>query len=407
MPVYHDDDGNNRRIFVGVDQGTQHLGNLAVVGSRGDAAIRHGTLADGVGHSTVHRYLGEALGSQVRRYSSSPEVRVIGYASPDDMNRIVAAVRLVNAALPVASRLRVGTPLPNLNRRSVAGMEMENTIYIEFNRDRVGGTTWNTYDGNRITNSFVELVQPGGRLGHRNVTRDAVILTAHELLHALGLGHVSPDFDTIMDGVGGMYELQQGIPLPRSLLYPLDREAVRALYGRLENGDNPTNFGPWASTSLHIHGNGPHAGFGVALRNGYAEPYAYGYKPAGAVDDSVYSDLTGRVTYEGQVVGFSPTSDNWSAVAGDARIYFNLDTLTGRADFTNLEAWADTPGEAGSGVTWGDGDLGYSLAVRGNTFKQTGGDEGTLTGAFTGFQHEGVAGILERQDLTAAFGAAR
>ena len=58
-----------------------------------------------------------------------------------------------------------------------------------------------------------------------------------------------------------------------------------------------------------------------------------------------------------------------------------------------------------TGTMWGDGNL--DIAVRGNTFQQTGGDEGILTGMFTGLQHEGAAGALVRDDLTAAFGANR
>ena len=42
-----------------------------------------------------------------------------------------------------------------------------------------------------------------------------------------------------------------------------------------------------------------------------------------------------------------------------------------------------------------------------NAFRETGGDDGLLTGIFTGANHEGAAGTLERDDLTAAFGAAR
>ena len=96
-------------------------------------------------------------------------------------------------------------------------------------------------------------------------------------------------------------------------------------------------------------------------------------------------------------------------VAGDARIAVNVAVLTGTADFTALESWvAGTAlGEIGTGETWLDGDLGYSIAVSGNTFRETGGDTGTLTGIFTGRQHEGAAGTLERSDLTAAFGASR
>ena len=81
--------------------------------------------------------------------------------------------------------------------------------------------------------------------------------------------------------------------------------------------------------------------------------------------------------------------------------------MAGRADFTRLETWGAAPAAVGTGATWGDGDLGYAIAVHGNTFRDTGGDAGRLTGSFTGISHEGVAGILERTDLTAAFGGVR
>ena len=108
---------------------------------------------------------------------------------------------------------------------------------------------------------------------------------------------------------------------------------------------------------------------------------------------------------ERRSVGFS----GQQPVAGDARIGVTLATLAGTADFTALESWAagQAPGTAGSGETWLDGDLGYTIAVAGNTFRETGGDAGELSGIFTGAGHEGAAGTLERTDLTAAFGASR
>ena len=77
--------------------------------------------------------------------------------------------------------------------------------------------------------------------------------------------------------------------------------------------------------------------------------------------------------------------------------------MLGTADFTGLEQWAAdaAPGAAGTGATWHDGDLSYAIAVRGNTFVQTGGDDGTVTGAFFGLAHEGMGGVLERDDLSA------
>ena len=109
---------------------------------------------------------------------------------------------------------------------------------------------------------------------------------------------------------------------------------------------------------------------------------------------------------DGGLLGFS---NRQRPVAGDASLSVTLATLRGRAAFTNLETWAGAPGDfaPGSGTRWGDGDLGYGIAVRGNTFTDTGGDAGTVTGVFTGPNHEGAAGVVERRDLTAAFGAIR
>ena len=61
----------------------------------------------------------------------------------------------------------------------------------------------------------------------------------------------------------------------------------------------------------------------------------------------------------------------------------------------------------GSGTTWGDGNLNYGIEVVGNTFVQTGGDDGTVTGAFFDLQHEAMGGVLDRQDLAAGFGGTR
>ena len=204
-----------------------------------------------------------------------------------------------------------------------------------------------------------------------------------------------------MDSSVGAFVLSQQ---PLSILPPLDREALRAFYGRLDYGDSPHDLGDWTSTSTHLHANGEHAAFGVALRNSYAEPWAYGYLPDSDLADN--AALMGAAVWTGALLGFTPDA---APVAGDAALSVDLDTLDGRADFTNLESWAagQTPGEAGSGTTWNDGDLGYSIAVNGNTFKQTGGDDGILTGAFFGESHEGMGGTLERDDLTAAFGGKR
>ena len=51
---------------------------------------------------------------------------------------------------------------------------------------------------------------------------------------------------------------------------------------------------------------------------------------------------------------------------------------------------------------WGRGELGYEIAVEGSMFREVAGDDGMLVGIFTGTNHEGAAGTLERDDLTSA-----
>ena len=410
--------GNDRRLFVGIDQGTEHVGRLPVTGHRGTAEIRHGRLNDGAGQSTVSAYLPDAIGNSVERHDASPVVRLIGPASRDDRNRVAAAVRLVNAALPESAKMTIGSPMSNFSLRDRvdgngtyygSGSAQDNTIYVEFVpagafHNTSAGTGWTWPSGDGIAHSYLQFNAGSYNYG---VERNATILLAHEMMHTLGLtggSHVDPRFDSIMEATRDIYAAAQGQAQPMSLLYPVDREAMQVLYRRLDNGDDPRSFGPWSSTSLHIHGNAPHAGFGVALRNGYAEPWAYGYLPD--TDLARNAALSGSVTWAGALVGFTPGA---AAVAGDAEIAVNIGTLTGRASFTNLEAWAANrpPGATGSGSTWGDGDLAYRISVRGNTFRETGGDAGRVTGIFTGRSHEGAAGTLERSDLTAAFGATR
>lgn len=145
------------------------------------------------------------------------------------------------------------------------------------------------------------------------------------------------------------------------------------------------------------------------MRNGYAEAWAHGYHPGEFCCDFGLGNnpaLSGSVTWNGVLLGLTPDA---AAVAGDAAISVNIASMTGRADFTGLETWNANaaPGAVGTGAIWLDGDLGYTIAVRGNTFRETGGDAGTLTGIFTGRAHDGAAGTLECSDLTAAFGASR
>ena len=425
QPVYHDhsqlygigvhDWGDNpRRIFVGTDLG-DGVGRAPEVAARGATRIRHGMVADGVAADMLQAYLTESLGTAAQRWATPPTVNIAGTASAKERNWIIAAVELVNSALPVNARMRVGAA-------------SDRTVTIEYRPWRefaegTGATTWNTLSSNEITASRIHVDRTAfAGLSHRHF----VTLIAHELMHALGLGHVSPDHDTLMEETREIYRSWQGFgtryvpdengnpvpvtgeggvaagPMPMSLLYPVDREALQVLYTKLSPGADPTSYGYWSSQTLHLAGNGPHANFGVALRNGIAQPWAHGHMPE--LDLSANTALSGTVEWTGALLGFTPEA---IAVSSDAQIAVDLATLAGATTFTGLEQWAGAPGAPGDGATWGDGDLSYAIAVAGNTFRETGGDAGRLTGVFTGARHEGAAGTLERSDLIAAFGASR
>ncbi len=102
-PIYRT--GNLLRI--GVDQGTglEQLPTIAVPGFP-DVQVRYGTIRDGVGASELQSYLSSVHGQYtgLNRRLAGYEVRVIG-SPPTDMERrrLLAAVQLVNAALPELS----------------------------------------------------------------------------------------------------------------------------------------------------------------------------------------------------------------------------------------------------------------------------------------------------------------
>lgn len=421
MPIYRDDS----RILVGVDQTASALRSLPTVAERGNFDIRYGRLNDGNGRAAVAAYLEDADGRHeppLQRYVQGPEVRVFGSASARDTSRLLAAVRLVNAALPEWARMTVGTPLPgetgtddfdDRGRLAFPAGTPGNTIFVEFlpcaeffrGCGRYSGYAWRRWSTppNALLHSYIQFNTDSSAAGDE---RRATIVLAHEIIHALGReGHADPRFHTIMEGNHGATSAQ-GIPQPLSLLYPIDREALRALYSALEPGDGPMDLGSWSSSALYVAGETGHAAFGVVLRNGYAEPWAHGRLPAMELADN--AGLTGSAVWRGALLGLTPDA---AVVEGDARIGVDLAIMTGQADFTGLETWGPDvpPGARGTGETWLDGDLGYAIAVRGNTFRETGAsaDAGRLTGVFTGPAHEGAAGTLERSDLTAAFGASR
>ena len=406
-------------LFVGVDQGREVVGDIdrtgRIISRRGEFDVRYARLNRRPGEASAADLLDDYLEESARlelvssgrpsvmRFDVPPVVSFGGSAlTSTDIELLTIAVQLVNTALPLEWRIQMPsmTPSPEPDRN-----ERDGTIYVEFaSRSRVaalhGPRTLGVAGGERFSDGTVAFGTIMMSESYRDYgDRDAVVVLAHELIHTLGLGHVERQ-PSIMASVIDRFPRN----IPRSLLYSIDRQALRALYGRMQPGDPTTDFGYWSDASTHLFGDGLHVAFGVSWRNGYGEPWAFGGAPLTDLADN--PRLRGSASWEGALLGFTPEV---APVAGDALLLIHLDSLLGSAHFTNLESWdtGRTPGAAGSGELWGDGDLGYLIAVHGNTFMQTGGDDGYLTGAFFGESHEGMGGTLEREDLTAAFGGTR
>ncbi len=189
----------------------------------------------------------------------------------------------------------------------------------------------------------------------------------------------------------------------------IDTDALYALYTRFahEYGFrpfDPNDLGPWTDVSFHLRGDMDDVSFGASSRNGLIQPWAHGQGPETNLADN--QALSGSASWTGRLLGFTSNSES---LAGAADLTVSLATLRGRIDFTGLEHWGvnAAPGPVGSGQTWNDGDLSYGVIVRGNTFTQTGGDAGEVTGAFFGARHEGMGGVVERSDMSAGFGGTR
>ena len=207
------------------------------------------------------------------------------------------------------------------------------------------------------------------------------------------------------------------------MLFPIDKEALFAAYVMLEPGDMEEDRHDklfslgWTTLADHLVRQRDFSEFGVVRQHiwrGYdsnmVQAWASGEAPSLNLVDS---PLLGEVTWRGDLIGYKPgyhadgMGGSYHTVTGRAQINVDLSTLFGNASFDQLKHHETLIPDPRSGSQWNDGDLDYDIAIRGNTFHRTDGDEGILTGIFAGEQHEEAVGTLEREDLTAAFGASR
>ena len=365
-------------------------------------------------------------------FGAQKTLRIDSTALASERRAVLAALRNMNTSLPWGRRILLG---PDIAERLAAEDIPEDEIHVHFTD---GKALWPTdeegdaYGPNILGLGGSNYYRERSRIlgGYAFFDREAIgrgnarmeFVVTHEILHAWGMvAHVDPY----------AYPKAVLVPFVPRNLYNVPRlwltvEGEAQLAGTIlvpgtrVSDLTVADLGPWEDEGFHLIGQ---AGlgetdaetmqFGAGYRNGVGRPWAWGPVPATRIRNN--PEISGRrtATWTGSLLGFTGAG---RPVAGDAEIGIEVASLQGRADFTELESWAPEthPGAPGSGRRWGDGDLGYTIGVRAEAgtevFVSTfaaGDDPGIVTGAFVGARHEGVSGVLEHPDLSAAFGATR
>ena len=412
-PVIYGRDG----VQIGGDV-RPSLSRMSPAGAHEGVSVSSGRVRDGESAERVAEYLdtqkfelGDTPG-EFQRISPAKRVVLIRETTDDRyIGLVVRAVQLINTALPYDRRITVSP------ERAWHPPEFyEDSSYIPRGHIYVGIAPQDEWPfsenvGDRVAGLHLGVsASDGDGLGNivwisNEILPDdgAVIkVLTHEMYHALGFSaHIeSAQMRSILNAARSDYS---GI-LPY-ILHQIDRDALYALYARIDDGSvyveyDPNDLGPWTDVSFHLRGDIDDVSFGASSRNGLIQPWAHGPSP------STNLSGMGSASWAGRLLGFTSESES---LAGTTNLTISLSTLRGQIDFTGLEHWGvnAAPGPIGSGRMWNDGDLRYGVIVRGNTFNQTGGDTGEVTGAFFGARHEGMGGVVERSDMSAGFGGTR
>ena len=398
--------GGSVHIGAGVEPDRNQLGTT---GEHGDAAVSSGHVRDGAGRDAMVAFFSQFLGDRktLRTFRAQPVVRVAQGTSGANTELVVRAVQILNAYLPRENRM-IFSEIPSPYGADLVDVP-RGEIHINFGsffREQIP-PNFRTYRGLSSTatagGGIIAIASSIWINSNRlpEFTDEAgILLVAHELMHSLAFtGH--PDPTSYANSI--MHTITPK-SFSRRILGPIDRDIIAAAFEYAPSATSANELGPWSDTSFHLRGDMDDVSFGVASFNGLLQPWASGPRPATYLAHN--TELSGSASWAGRLLGLTSQSES---LAGAADLTINLSTLRGQIDFTGLEHWGvnAAPGLVGSGAMWNDGDLRYSVIVRGNTFTQTGGDAGEVTGAFFGPNHEGMGGVVERSDMSAGFGGTR
>ncbi len=228
----------------------------------------------------------------------------------------------------------------------------------------------------------------------------------HELLHALGiLGHVdSVEFPDSIMGTAG-----ENIPNLGHIISKIDREVLQIMYMNQRTGLY-NDWGEWSDTTFHLVGRSEDEAlnFGVALFNGLPQPWVRGIRPDTDLADN--AELTGTATWAGSLLGFSGPSP----ILGNAELEVSLSTLSdadSEQDLRFRDIYFLNRFESDGPDRWfSTRNIDYKVNVTGNVFLNVTGEgyeDGFVTGAFLGPNHEHMGGTVKRTDMLAAFGGSR
>ena len=407
---------NMTHIGGGVIEGLGGKRTRSSAGHHGETLLWHGRITNGIDRSALASYLAadaRLTGGVLQRFGDTPPVvRVARGTSDEHFWDVQTAVMLINDSLPRHWQLQLSDDDAFAPIRANSE-PTEGEILIVF----APRARWAVSGCEKAIGCADAWSYSSGEMSGANIWVDHTALSEHkqmlgtiihEILHALGREHPDPyEFrETIMKVPG--YK-NSGF-----VLYQLDRDALFAVYDRLEVGTLPSaiysGLAPWDDTSDVVVGGlsvpGAQIIFGSVHRNGLIQPFASGETPGIWLEEN--RALRGTARWSGRLLGFTPRTE---VVAGGADMTVRLASLKGDIRFTGLEKWRAraAPGAIGTGTRWGDGNLHYPIEVYGSDFWRLydSGDEGDVSGSFFGPAHEGMGGTIRRDDLIGAFGGER